>query len=63
MIEVLEHPLSLYAQKVKIALAEKGVPFTVRTPQAIGSDATPPAPALSRPACSSASTAITAWKG
>lgn len=41
MIEVVEHPLSPYAQKVKIALAEKGVPFTVRTPQAIGSGATP----------------------
>lgn len=41
MIELLEHPLSPYAQKVKIALAEKGVPFTVRTPDAIGSGATP----------------------
>ena len=41
MIELLEHPLSPYAQKVKIALAEKGVPFTVRTPEAIGSGATP----------------------
>lgn len=41
MIELLEHPLSPYAQKVKIALAEKGVRFTVRTPEAIGSGATP----------------------
>ena len=41
MIELLEHPLSPYAQKVKIALDEKGVPFTVQTPQAIGSGATP----------------------
>lgn len=41
MIELLEHPLSPYAQKVKIALAEKGVPFTVRTPDAIGSGSTP----------------------
>ncbi len=40
MIELLEHPLSPYAQKVKIALAEKGVPFTVSTPQAIGSGST-----------------------
>lgn len=40
MIELLEHPLSPYAQKVKIALAEKGVAFTVRTPDAIGSGAT-----------------------
>lgn len=41
MLELLEHPLSPYAQKVKIALAEKGVPFTVRTPDAMGSGATP----------------------
>ena len=32
-----EHPLSPYAQKVKIALREKGVAFDVETPQAIGS--------------------------
>jgi len=38
-IEILEHPLSPYAQKVKIALNEKGVAFTVRTPEAIGSGA------------------------
>lgn len=43
MIELLEHPLSPYAQKVKIALAEKSVPFTVRTPEAIGSGNTPEA--------------------
>jgi glutathione S-transferase/RNA polymerase-associated protein len=41
MLELLEHPLSPYAQKVKIALAEKGIPFTVRTPDAMGSGATP----------------------
>lgn len=41
MLELLEHPLSPYAQKVKIALAEKGVPFTARTPDAMGSGATP----------------------
>lgn len=41
MIALLEHPLSPYAQKVKIALAEKGVPFTLRTPDAIGSGAAP----------------------
>jgi glutathione S-transferase len=41
MLDLLEHPLSPYAQKVKIALAEKGVPFTVRTPDAMGSGATP----------------------
>ena len=32
-----EHPLSSYAQKVKIALREKGIVFDVETPQAIGS--------------------------
>ena len=32
-----EHPLSSYAQKVKIALREKGIDFTVETPQALGS--------------------------
>lgn len=32
-----EHPLSSYAQKVKIALREKGVDFAVETPPALGS--------------------------
>ena len=32
-----EHPLSSYAQKVKIALREKGLKFDVETPQALGS--------------------------
>lgn len=32
-----EHPLSSYAQKVKIALREKGLAFEVETPQALGS--------------------------
>jgi glutathione S-transferase len=31
-----EHPLSPYAQKCKIALYEKGVPFEVKMPAAIG---------------------------
>src|SRR5262245_22140702 len=31
-----EHPLSPYAQKVKMALREKGVTFEVRTPAGIG---------------------------
>lgn len=35
-VRVYEHPLSPYAQKVKIALAEKGVPFEARMPDAIG---------------------------
>lgn len=34
-----EHPLSPYAQKVKIALREKGVAFETRLPDAIGSGA------------------------
>jgi glutathione S-transferase/RNA polymerase-associated protein len=33
-----EHPLSPYAQKVKIALAEKGVPFESRLPNFFGGD-------------------------
>jgi glutathione S-transferase len=32
-----EHPLSSYAQKVKIALREKGLSFDLETPQALGS--------------------------
>ncbi len=43
VVEVLEHPLSPYAQKVKIALTEKGVPFANRMPDAIGSGSTPEA--------------------
>ncbi|MBA4337426.1 MAG: glutathione S-transferase family protein [Hyphomonas sp.] len=35
-----EHPLSPYAQKVKISLREKGVPFDVRLPEGIGTGAT-----------------------
>jgi len=34
---VYDHPLSPYAQKVKIALLEKGVPFEAPLPEAIGS--------------------------
>jgi len=40
MIELYDHPLSPYAQKVKIALREKGVDFTARTPADIGSGRT-----------------------
>ena len=32
-----EHPLSSYAQKVKIALREKGLAFDVETPEGLGS--------------------------
>ncbi|MGE3142990.1 MAG: glutathione S-transferase family protein [Hyphomonadaceae bacterium] len=33
---IYEHPLSPYAQKVRIALREKGVPFECRLPRALG---------------------------
>jgi glutathione S-transferase/RNA polymerase-associated protein len=36
-VRVYEHPLSPYAQKVKIALGEKGVPFEALMPAEIGS--------------------------
>jgi glutathione S-transferase len=35
-VTVFEHPLSPYAQKVKIALDEKGVDYNARMPAAIG---------------------------
>src|ERR1700730_12105711 len=37
MMLLYEHPLSSYAQKVKIALREKGLDFKVETPPALGS--------------------------
>jgi glutathione S-transferase/RNA polymerase-associated protein len=37
---VYDHPLSPYAQKVKIALQEKGVDFETRQPEALGSGST-----------------------
>ena len=39
-VTVYDHPLSPYAQKVKIALAEKGVAFEAPLPPGIGSGAT-----------------------
>jgi len=39
MITIYDHPLSPYAQKVKIALLEKGVAFEALTPDALGSGA------------------------
>ena len=36
---LFEHPLSPYAQKVKIALREKGLPFELRVPDGLGSGA------------------------
>jgi glutathione S-transferase len=35
-MHLYEHPLSSYAQKVKIALREKGLQFTVETPVGLG---------------------------
>ncbi|MDR3497981.1 MAG: glutathione S-transferase family protein [Parvibaculum sp.] len=40
MITLYEHPLSPYAQKVKISLREKGVAFELKTPDAMGSGQT-----------------------
>lgn len=40
-VVLFDHPLSPYAQKVKIALAEKGVPFEARLPEALGSGQVP----------------------
>jgi glutathione S-transferase/RNA polymerase-associated protein len=37
MVTLYEHPLSPYAQKVKIALREKNIAFDLKTPDAIGS--------------------------
>jgi len=39
MVTLYEHPLSPYAQKVKIALREKGVPFDLVLPDVMGSGA------------------------
>ena len=36
MLLLYEHPLSSYAQKVKIALREKGLDFTAETPPNLG---------------------------
>ncbi len=36
MVTLYEHPLSPYAQKVKIALREKGVEFTLALPAGVG---------------------------
>ena len=38
MVKLYEHPLSPYAQKVKIALYEKNVPFEAVIPNIFGSD-------------------------
>lgn len=44
-----EHPLSPYAQKVKIALREKGLAFEARTPAGVGSGGAPDAFAAASP--------------
>src|SRR5689334_11077340 len=36
MVTLYEHPLSPFAQKVKIALYEKGIPFTATVPDIFG---------------------------
>lgn len=36
MLELYDHPLSPFSQKVKIALAEKGVAFETKMPEGIG---------------------------
>ncbi|WP_300377629.1 glutathione S-transferase family protein [Henriciella sp.] len=41
MLILYEHPLSPYAQKVKISLREKGIDFEARLPAGIGSGDTP----------------------
>jgi len=41
MLILYEHPLSPYAQKIKIALREKGIDFELRLPDAIGSGQSP----------------------
>lgn len=39
MLVLFEHPLSPYAQKVKIALREKNIPFVAKLPEGIGTGA------------------------
>ena len=39
MLKLYEHPLSPYAQKVKISLDEKGIPFEATIPNLFGGDA------------------------
>ncbi len=48
-ITLYEHPLSSYAQKIKIALREKGVDFTAILPEGLGSGEPNPAFALLNP--------------
>ena len=40
MIHLYEHPLSSYAQKIKIALREKGIPFRAEMPETFGTGRT-----------------------
>jgi stringent starvation protein A len=40
MLLLYEHPVSSYAQKIKIALREKSVPFTAEVPETLGTGRT-----------------------
>ena len=48
-VTLYEHPLSSYAQKIKIALREKGVAFTTLLPEGLGSGQPNPAFAALNP--------------
>ena len=48
-IVLFEHPLSSYAQKIKIALREKGVAFATRVPEGLGAAEADPALAALNP--------------
>ena len=48
-VTLYEHPLSSYAQKIKIALREKGVGFTTLLPEGLGSGQPNPAFAALNP--------------
>jgi glutathione S-transferase len=60
MVLLYEHPVSPYAQKVKIALGEKGVSFEARLPDFFGGDAgfTAASPRLEVPALVDGDTTI-----
>ena len=49
MLTVYEHPLSPYAQKVKISLREKGVAFDLKLPEGVGAGTTGGAFAMANP--------------
>lgn len=49
MLLLYEHPLSSYAQKVKIALREKGLPFVAELPETFGTGSSDGALAAANP--------------